>query len=828
MPPSSPFRRARHATALAAALAAALYAAPIALAPAFAQGATASAPIAWDLPAGPLDDTLARIASESKRTITAPAALLAGKRAGAVRGSLGVEAAILRALAGTGLELAVTPSGTFTVRPASQPPADAPPAPAANAAPTGSLAEVRVHAPREQEEADGPVGALVARRSATATKTDTPLLETPQTVSVVPREQIELQGAQTVTQALSYLPGVLPAFGGTNTQSDVVQTRGFFPRDYLDGLRLPFSAYSVAVPQFDPYMLERIELLQGPASVLFGQSTPGGVLNMVSRRPQVEPAHELLLQGGNFGRRQLAFDSTGAIDAHGRFSYRLSGLARENDGQIDHAWERRRMIAPSFTWRPSADTRLTLLAHAQQDHLVPQYQSLPAKGTLELNPNGALPRSRMSGDPAWDRIERRQSGIGYAFEHRINTDWTLRQNLRNTGVDVHSRAMPGVALMPDNRRVARVATESWAAGSIFAVDTAAEGRFATGPLQHTLLLGLDHMRQHDEYRFASNTAPTLDLYAPVYGVPVSTPILRLDTDHRMRQTGFYAQDQVRWARWVLTAGLRHDKAKSETLNRLSARTAYKDDAATTGRLGVNYVFDSGIAPYASYSTSFEPVAGTDFAGTPFEPSKGRQVEVGVKYQPPESRTLVTLAAYRLRQQNVLTPDPSPGRTGFSVQTGEVEVNGLSLEARTEFDRHWNLTAAYAYTDSEVTRANPSAGGASLLGRPLSRTPRHQGALWVGYRFGPGALAGVTLGGGVRYLGPNFTDTALSIRLPGVTLWDLSAHYDFPAQSDFTRDLRLSLGVANLADRKYVSYCLNNVQCFYGQRRTVQLSVRKRW
>ena len=771
--------------------------------------------VEFALPAQPLARALTELARQTGNTLVASPALLADRQAPAVSGRLTARQALDRLLTGSGLEGRID-GGVVTVQRI--------PAPGA----TQTLAPVIVTANAFSDEATGPVGGLVARASVSGTKTDTLLLETPQTLTVIPREQIELQEAPTVTRALEYAPGTIAAFGGTNSQSDVVQARGFYPRDYLDGLRLPFSAYSVAVPQFDPYMLERIELLQGPASVLFGQSSPGGVINMVSRRPQEKAAHEVLLQAGNFSRAQLAFDTTGPLNADETLLYRLTGLTRENDGQIDFSQEKRQMIAPSLTWRPSAATSFTLLTHYQHDDLVPQYQSLPAAGTLLPNPNGQLPRTRFPGEPGWDRVEREQYGIGYALQHRFNSTWQFRQNFRYTDVGVDSRALPAIALLGDNRTVMRVATASRAEGSILALDNQAEARFTTGNLHHTLLTGLDLQRQKDDYRFSSQLASNLDLYAPVYGAAIPTLIPRLSNLQEMTQVGLYMQDQIRTGPWVFTLGARHDRADADTINRMpGGTTVSRSDSATTGRVGVNYLFDNGVAPYVSYSTSFEPMLGTDFNSRPFEPSEGKQAEVGIRYQPASGTTLLSLAAYRLQQTNVLTPDTAPGHAGFQVQTGEVEVRGISAEARMQPVRNFELIANYAFTDSEVTRANPNTLGVSLLGRPLPRTPKHTASLWAAYYF-DGDLLGLTAGLGVRYLGENYTDTSITMQLPSQSLLDLAIHYDFGKTRPDFAGWKLSLGIANLTDKQYVSYCLNAAQCFWGQPRTAQVTLRKRW
>ncbi|QHE87158.1 TonB-dependent siderophore receptor [Hydrogenophaga sp. BPS33] len=778
----------------------------------------------YSIPAGPLENALNRFGRETGILLSFTPETAEDLHSGGLQGRHSVQSGLNALLAGTGVQAIRQPNGSYLLVKSAAPPS---PAPAASG-PAATLQTVTVTAERFEEQATGPVGGLVARRSTLATKTDTPLLETPQTISVVSREQVELQDAQSVTRALEYTPGAVAAFGGTNSLFDVVQTRGFFARDHLDGLRLPFSAYSVAVPQFDPYMLERIELLQGPASVLFGQSSPGGVLNMVSRRPQTETAHEVLLQTGSHNRTQLAFDSTGAIGEDGKLFHRLTGLARQNDGQVDFSNEKRELIAPSFTWRPSADTSLTLLTHYQRDEQLPQYQAVPAAGSLRPNPNGPIPRTLMTGDPGWDHIARDQYGVGYALEHSINEGWTLRQNMRHTEVKVDSRALPGYMLAADNRTLMRVASASQAEGSIFAIDNQAQMRFSSGTWAHTLLMGLDYMRQHDDYRFASQLAPSIDLYAPVYGVTIPALIPRLSTRHTMEQTGLYVQDQMRSGRWVLTMGGRYDEADSNTANRQAGTSVRKSDGAFTWRMGVNHVYDNGLAPYASYSTSFEPLGGTDFTGAPFLPTEGRQLEAGIKYQPAGGSTQLSLSAYRLTQENVLTPDTTPGRASFSIQTGEVQSQGISAEARMRPLRNVDLVATYAYTDSQVTRANPSAPGVSLLGKPLSRTPRHLASLWLGYRFTQSSFKGFTAGLGVRHIGENYADTAITMKLPAVTLFDIALHYDFGASRRQMDVWRLSLGVSNLAGKDFISYCLNTTQCFYGQPRTTQVTLRKRW
>lgn len=788
--------------------------------PAGAQGQTQEQVLrSYDIPAGPLGTVLNQFAQAAGVELSAASALTQGKRSEGLHGRFSVPDGLMRIVQGQGLQVIQGRSGAYSLR--------AIPASSGNASGVSALSPITVTT--QAENAHGPVPGMTAERSATATKTDTPILEAPQTISVVTRDQVEMQGAQTVNQAVAYTPGVIAAFGGTDSRYDVVMARGgLFVRQYLDGIVLPFSAYSVSVPQFDPYMLERLEILQGPSSGLFGQTTPGGILNMVSRRPQADARHELWLQGGNLHTGKLAFDSTGALDAEEKFLYRITGLVKTADGMADYSEEKRKLIAPSFTWRPSADTSLTLLTHYQHDKVIPQYQGLPARGTLRYNPNGTLPRTRFSGEPSHEGMDRKQYAVGYAFEHRFNNTWSVRQNLRYTHVDIDARGTPGYALAPDERTLSRVATQGLGKGSILGIDTQAQADFSTGALEHTLLLGLDYVKQRDDYRFASAPVASIDLYDPVYGIDIPDLIPRISTLQTMHQTGIYMQDQIRTGGWVLTVGGRYDRADADTENRTARSTTPRQDEAFTGRLGVNYVFDSGIAPYASYSTSFEPVGGTDFAGKPFKPMTGEQFEVGVKYQPKGSDTLVTLSAFQLTQKNMLTTDPLPGHEFFSTQTGEVRSQGFNLEARARLWKNTDIIGAYAYTRSKITKANPNATGVSLEGLPLPRVPRHMASLWVNHDLDHIGLDGLSVGAGIRYIGANYADSAASIRLPANTLWDAAIHYDLGKANASLSGFKLSLTAANVSDRQYVNYCLNELQCFYGQGRTVLLNLRKQW
>jgi iron complex outermembrane recepter protein len=773
---------------------------------------------AIDLPAAPLERSLNELARLTGVQVLFASSLTQGRNAPALRGSFSAQEALDRLLQGTGL--AARPQGgqAFTVEPAS-------PAAAAGAA----LPEIRVTADAGRENPLGPPVRFAATRSATATKSDTPLLEVPQTVNVVTAREIDAQGAQNLGQTLRYTAGVLSETFGATSQFDIyTQVRGFRPDLYLDGVQLPYGAAGsgFASAVVDPYVLERVEVLKGPSSGLYGQSGPGGIVNMVSKRPTETPQREIELQAGSFGRKQVAADLSGPLNAEGTLRYRLVALAREAGTQVDFVDNDRRLIAPSITWQPDARTSFTLQAYHQTErnaHTLFNY--LPIQGTLRPNINGRLPFERYAGEPDFDRLSRDQSWLGYSFEHRFSDTVSFRQNMRAARTEFEGRAITILqtgGLLPDQRTLRRTAANTAANASTFSIDNQLALRFDTGAVRHDALIGIDHRREIGDFDFGRRAAPSLDVYAPVYGQPIVDPGFNLsNTTSRLEQTGLYFQDQMRLGGWIATLGLRHDDAKTRTVNRRASTATQQSDSKTTGRIGLGYLFDNGVAPYVSYATSFQPVSGSSFGGVPFQPTTGKQVEAGLKYQPASGIGLFTASAFELTEQNRVTPDLA--NTGFNVQTGEVRVRGLELEAKTELIPGLNLTAAYAWLHHRITRSNtPSEVGARLYG-----TPDHQGSLWLDYELQRGALAGLGLSAGVRRIGATF-DASNLYRMPAYTLVDIGLRYDLGRASPSLRGARLSLTASNLADRYYISTCNTTSGCTLGNRRTVIASLSYQW
>ncbi|KQP38950.1 TonB-dependent siderophore receptor [Pseudorhodoferax sp. Leaf274] len=829
MPPlSRPRARPALRTAASAALLAALHAG------AFAQDASAGPPPAraaqaWDIPAGPLDSTLALIARRSGRGVVADPALLRGKAAPALRGSFDAQEAALRALAGSGLVLAVTASGSFTVRPGAPaeaaPAAPPAPAPAASATPTSgaALPEVRVKAFADRESATGPAAGFVARRTATATKTDTPLAETPQSVSIVTRAQMDAQNAQSVSDALRYTAGVMTEANGPDPRADVIGVRGFSAGSrsaFRDGLRdFAFNGQGGIV--IESYGLERVEVLRGPSSVLYGQGDAGGTVNLVSKRPTREDLREVQLQLGSHQRRQAATDLGGSFGPDSPWSWRLTALARDSATQIDHVEDDRLFVAPALTWQPNADTRLTLLADHQRNARGQGYQAWPRVGTLAPAAFGTISERRFVGEPGFDRFDQRRSSAGYQFEHRLDESVTLRQNLRATAQETRANSIYEAGYDDGGPLVRRFGSAGRERIHSFTLDNQLQWRFTQGALSHTVLAGLDHQRFRGSDGAAYAAMPSLDLMNPVYGqpLPIGPDAPADDRSQRLTQTGLYLQDQVKLGeRWAFTLGGRWDRSQTSTTTLADGTTAAQRDHAFTWRAGAVYLADGGWAPYVGLARSFSPTVGTDAQNRAFRPETARQAEAGVRWQPAGQGMALQAAVFDLRRQNVLTGDPQ--NPDFSVQRGEVRSRGLELEAKATLARGLDLVAAYTFNDVEVTRSTGTD-----LGHTPSATPRQMASLWLGWQM----LPGMKLSAGVRHVGRTWGDEEETVAVPGYTLLDAALLFELGQWAAGYDRWTLALNASNLTDRRYVATCGYFADgCKWGYRRALAATLTYRW
>lgn len=662
--------------------------------------------------------------------------------------------------------------------------------------------------------------APIAKDTGAATKTDTPITEIPQSISVITDQQIRDRGIHGVEQAVWFTAGAQGGAYGSDPRSDWLLVRGFTPARYLDGLALADGS-GTGITRIEPYGLQRIEVLKGPASVNYGAMPPGGMLNFVSKRPTEQTLREVDVQVGNFNLRQAAFDFGGKLNASGSLLYRLTGLARNSDDVVDFVHDDRYFFAPAITWKPNENNQLTVLARYQKSDTVAGGGFLPAEGTLLPNPNGRIPINRFTGEPGQNDYDKTMKSLGYQFEHYFGAGTTFRQNFRYGVTEVVTGPTVGAfGFLGDQRTLFRYLFPTEEESKNLGLDNHFEFKFGTGRARHTLLTGLDYRHQDNDYASAfSFAAPTLDVFEPVYGAPIVRPEYSSRTLQDQSQIGIYVQDQIKLDRWVLTFGGRQDWVATETEQVLAGtpRTRQSDEKFS-GRVGVNYVLDNGFAPYVGYSQSFQPTVGTahpDRGGKAFVPTTGEQVEAGIKYQPAGGNLLATLAVYRILQQNTLTVDPD--HTLFQVQQGEIEARGVELEGRWNVRNGFSLYGAYAYIDSEVTKSNEAAA----LGRQIPLQPKHTASLGGDYTLTTGALAGLGFGGGVRYVGEHYGDLYNQWQTPSYTLFDAAVHYDFG-------NWRLQVNAQNLTNKEYISACNSAAWCYYGYPRTVTATARFQW
>ncbi|NIF26249.1 TonB-dependent siderophore receptor [Pantoea sp. Tr-811] len=786
-------------------------AAPLASPALFA--AEQSAPRAYNLPAAPLATTLNQIASQSGIALAIDPALVSGRTSAPVNGQYTGLGALQAALLGTGLQLQQSSVGSYSLV----------------AVPEGALAlpETTVNAASVGESAWGPVDGYLAKRTAVGTKTDTALVEVPRSISVATRQQMSDRGVHSLDDAVKYMPGIVSASFGSDTRYDWMRVRGFEPTQFLDGLPLPRGVY--ANPKAETWNLDRLALLRGPASSIYGQTPPGGLLDMVSRRPQAEASHEIEVQYGSDNHRQINFASTGKIDDQGQFLYSVSGVIRDGGTQIDHIDDKRYNIAPSLTWNIDEDTSLTLLTQFTRDDTGVTSQFRPIQGTKIDMPFGKISHHKNLGDPNYEYYDRTYYALGYAFEHRFNDVWQFHQNLRYTKSDLSFQTItvnsyfPQYGMVVDNDgNVGRSTTNVDEDISQFAVDNNFQGDFKTGDISHTLLIGLDHQRTNNNFLTIYGTAPSINVNNPVYGLPITRPDRSgayYDYDQKTRQTGVYIQDQMALGNWRLTLGGREDWVHTDTkfFNKGNATNTQRD-SNFSGNAAISYVFDSGFVPYLSYAESFQPASKADVDPTSsFKPTEGKQWELGIKYQPPGSNTLLSAAVYDLTQKNVLVTN-NDGNTSVTSQNGEVKVRGLELEAVSDVTENLKLTAAYTLAKSEVQDGQ-------YKGNRLQLMPNQQASLWADYTWHSGILDGFGIGGGARYTGNTYGDQANTYlgKANAYTVFDASVHYDLGRLSTSLKGASVAVNATNLFNKDYISTC-DSYYCYYGDERSVVASA----
>lgn len=678
---------------------------------------------------------------------------------------------------------------------------------------------------------NGPVRGYVAEQASIGTKTDTSILETPQSVSVVTRQQMDMQQPGSSSAALRYTAGVTSErYGANGSYLDMTRIRGVDADYYLDGLRVIGNGGSW-LPQVDAYSLERIEVLRGPASAIYGQGTGGGIVNQVSRKPQRAEQHELSVQYGSFNHKHIGLDSTGSMNADGSLLYRFTASGLDTEAQIEDVRHKRVYVAPSLTWRPNSSVSWTVLATHSREPELPNYNSLPA-AVLGLD-NSRYPevdRERNFTDMDFADSSRKQNSLSSLFDYDFGNGWVFSSNARYMYVqsDLQRSVVYGYQEVDGRPQLSGYYELSPAKLNTFSMDNHLRGDLQWGATTHTILSGVDYSKGTLRNALYSVGPLSFDPYGSDYR-PSVTPDFSASraapwkARQEFTRTGVYLQDQVAYSRWRLTLSARHDWSKTddETYSYSpTARVQKQNDKKWSGRAGLSYLFGTDLAPYISYATSFDPLLGADYQGDAFVPVETKQTEVGIKYQPQGSGTLLTAALFELEQTNIKTNDAN--HLGFNSQAGKARTRGVDLQATAEIVPHLNVMASYTYLDNELVE------DATHEGKSLTQTPAHSGSLWVDYWLDQSRLAGLQIGGGIRYLGKSFGDPDNGFEVPSATLMDLALTYPLGALAPDLDGALLALNVNNLTNKEYVASCTSRKYCFLGQDRSITATLSYAW
>ncbi|HGO5530342.1 TPA: ferrioxamine B receptor FoxA [Klebsiella michiganensis] len=650
-----------------------------------------------------------------------------------------------------------------------------------------------------------------------ATKIATPDIETPQSVSIITREQFEEQGAISVRQAVSYTPGVYSNQIGASNRFDYIVLRGFsdgsLDNVYLDGLKMMSDTNSHSSLVVDPWFLENIEVVRGPASVLYGRSSPGGIVALTSRKPSFDPGGEIKLFAGNNNQRGAAFDVTGALDDNDRVAARLSGMTRYADSQFDTLKEQRYAIMPSLTWRITDQTRLDLMAYLHRDPEGGSHSGLPYEGTVVPHYGKKIANTFFEGEDDYDKYDRRENMVGYNFEHLFDNGWSVRQKLRylHTKVELNQVYAAGWLNETELNRGYSGSDEKMNA---ITLDNQLDGSVDTWAVNHRLLIGIDYQDRSNDTTGYYGAFPAIDAFNPVYGAKPDYITMYSREKHKLRQTGYYLQDQMSWERWRLTLGGRYDQVSVSNIDKLNQTRSDLDKNNFSTRAALLYLFDNGFAPYISYSTAFTPTSFADENGNVLDPMKGKQWEAGLKYEPEGMNSQFSASVFRINQTNIATKE-EPTDPYRSI--GEIESKGVELEAISQLTDSFRLQAAYTYTDIRYKKSSPEEQGKRAV-----YAPRNQASAWLSYDVKSGPLDGLTLGSGVRYVNGITSDRLNTHTLPSWTLVDMAIGYDLSKVG--IKGLSAQLNVNNLTDKSYIAACNSLSYCYFGAERSIVGSV----
>jgi len=668
--------------------------------------------------------------------------------------------------------------------------------------------------------------------ASSGTKSATPIVETPQSISVISAADIAGLGLQNLNQALRFVAGVTPETRGASAEVyDQFKLRGFDAPVYLDGLRQFGSATGYAVPQVDVSRLDRVEIIKGPASVLYGQSSPGGLVAEVSKLPLDRATYGAV--SGTYGTYDLyRVDADIGGRAGDGVLWRIYGSANGADDQQTQGQGKRerQTISAAVTAGAGSSTSFTLLGAYSHDPFNGNYGVFPTLGTLIDNPAGKISTKFYGGEPG-DFFRREQAALTYIFNHDFGSGWALRSSGRYQYVKsrmglvyTSGPAVDPLAVAPTLYARSSYSTREQLNNWTF--DNQLTGKVVTGPVTHNLLFGVDRQVAHSAGLSAFGGGTPIDVFNPVYGT-MPTPQTPADVQAsfgigsanvRQRQQGIYAQDQI------AVGGLRVTLSGRQDWARQARDGQAQKDEKFTWRAGALYLLPFGLAPYASYSTSFEPQNARLRDGSLAQPSLGKQIEAGAKFQPTGTAILVTAAWFRIEQTNVVVNYPD-----FTAdQVGKVRSQGVEVEASAPLPYGFN--AKLAYSRQRVKKVEDVV--AANIGLPLATVGR--GGISANLEWAPteGPASGFAIGGAVRHVDKTYADfysDRVARYSPAYTVFDALLRYDLGKLSPRLANVDLGVNATNLFDKKYLTSCFANYAwCWYGNRRTVQATIGYRW
>lgn len=669
---------------------------------------------------------------------------------------------------------------------------------------------------------------FVNLESRSATKSNEPLILTPQSVSVINQDQIQTQGATSVTDALNYSSGVFTNYRGSSNRNDEVIIRGFrYGAKFLDGLSYGMGSNGTTGGQVDPWFLEFVELVHGPASVLYGQVSPGGIINMMSKRPSSQATQNMQMRGGNKHLGEVAFDVGNSLTADNSLMFRVNGLARKQNQFVRDYKQERVAIAPSLTWLPNNETEFTLLTFFQDDPKAGFRNFLPIIGTAKPSANaGYIPHDMNVSEPSFNQSRRKQSSIGYQLQHTFNDILSFEQNLRYGNIKERYKYLVYTwnNLDISDTSLSRRAQKEHNKTDELGIDNQLKAQFSTGIIEHTLLTGLDYKWDKQENKLWRAGGYDFDWAKPVWGIYIDESLLRLSTDNnkKLNQLGVYLQDQLSLANWNLLLSGRYDNSKVTIKDHMVATKDRHNDDKFTGRAGLLYAFDNGISPYISYSTSFEPNLDTGAPGTAdFKPTTGEQTEIGIKFQPTNSQTMLTFSLFDITQKNITSYNHV---IGYNEQIGKVRSKGFEAELNSQLTPEIHIISSYSYTDLVTKESNNKL----QIDQPMAAQPKHTAAFFGLYNFQRSALKGFTLGGGVRYIGTSYADNVGNTKIPLYKLYDVISSYELGESLPALKGASIQFNVHNLTNKKYVASCSGDSACFYGSGRSMFATINYRW